>query len=122
MLMFNSRMINYFISDLKKLIDSLPELSQKLNTASSLNTTISNNNNELYRVDFGNSLTNINPTISVLGDLGILNKTVGFKNYKELLRTEIEKVFLDQEVDENGRAILYSPEYHYSGQWVLLKR
>ncbi len=46
----------------------------------------------------------------------------GFQNYKGLLEVEIEKVFLDQEVDEDGRLILYHPEYHYSGQWVLLKR
>ncbi len=46
----------------------------------------------------------------------------GFKNYKSLLNVKIEKVFLDQEVDEEGNPILYNPKYHYSGQWVLLKR
>jgi len=46
----------------------------------------------------------------------------GVRNYKDLLGVKVEKVFLDQEMDENGRLILYHPEYHYSGQWVLLKR
>jgi polyisoprenyl-teichoic acid--peptidoglycan teichoic acid transferase len=45
-----------------------------------------------------------------------------FQNYSKLLKTEVKKVFLDQEVNEEGQLILYHPSYHYSGQWVLLKR
>lgn len=42
-----SRMINYFIADLKKLISSLPEISQKLHTTATYNSTLANDTNDL---------------------------------------------------------------------------
>lgn len=46
----------------------------------------------------------------------------GFQNYAKLLKTEVKKIFLDQEINEEGQPIFYHPNYHYSDQWVLLRR
>ncbi len=43
----------------------------------------SDDNNGLYRIGFTDSLSHLNPTITNLGDLGILNQVIGFDMFRD---------------------------------------